>query len=367
MTRPYLFSWWQRLALLLFLLAVAAQVWFWRGNASLRTSIPRATLAPEPKMRRPTFQTGVAFPQWGKDAYSARDRNWQIGLREIGAQTGARWISITLDFTQPSLSSTHLQAGPQVPLPQAFSEGIRLAREEGYSVFVQPLITVQGPQSWEGVIHFGSEREASAWFAAYWQVYQPYIVAAARAGANELALGTEFVQLQGWTNEWNRLIAQARAIFPGWLTYDMNWSSLGMANYPSWMQNPALAFVGVSTYVPLTDIPERIAPSALPALWRARIRVALDAFAAQIGKPVLISEIGYRDSPDALYNPYEPQRLRGTDPQEQAAAYDAALQNVLIDPHIAGVFFWAWSYPPFAPNGEPAANTLLHWYTSLLA
>src|SRR5579864_3046032 len=38
---------------------------------------------------RPQFQTGIVFPQWGTNAYSTTDPNWQIGLKDIQEQTGA--------------------------------------------------------------------------------------------------------------------------------------------------------------------------------------------------------------------------------------------------------------------------------------
>jgi len=40
---------------------------------------------------------------------------------------------------------------------------------------------------------------------------------------------------------------------------------------------------------------------------------------------------------------------------------------VIDDPHISGIFFWAWSIPLFAPNWLPASKILHKWYTSYLA
>src|SRR5207247_9622796 len=38
-------------------------------------------------MRRPDFQTGVIFPQWGTTAYSQEDANWHTGLYAIQEKT----------------------------------------------------------------------------------------------------------------------------------------------------------------------------------------------------------------------------------------------------------------------------------------
>jgi hypothetical protein len=82
----------------------------------------------------------------------------------------------------------------------------------------------------------------------------------------------------------------------------------------------------------------------------------------RIGKPVLLSEIGYRNSTDSLYTPWAAKTPAAPDPQEQAAAYNAALENSMDDPFIEGIYFWAWSYPIFQPNNLPAAHMLLRWY-----
>ena len=133
------------------------------------------------------------------------------------------------------------------------------------------------------------------------------------------------------------------------------------------MHNPLLAAVGVSVYIPLTDRPQRLDPAILPGLWQEKIGKLLDSFSIQLTKQVFISEIGYRDSAFALYRPWERDaqaQAEPVDPEEQAAAYDAALMNVIVDPHIIGVYFWAWSVPLFEPNWKPAAKILYKWYTS---
>lgn len=381
-----LFKRWQKYAIVLAILCIFFQIWLlgryspWSSinttisseqASSLSTVMPAKEISIERakprQMRRPAFQTGMIFPQWGTTAYGPEDMNWQTGLRDIQEQTAAQWISLTINLSQLSPSASQVLTAQNTPTPEAVAGGIRAARTMGYHVFVQPLITIQGQHAWAGYIQFATEQEAQAWFDSYWQVLEPYIALAAQAGAEELALGTEYEHLQdGWTTQWNQLIARAHAVFPGMLTYDMNWTSL-TSPVPHWMYNSLLNSIGVSAYIPLTNVPERLDPKVIPDLWREKVGKVLDALSVHLKKPVLISEIGYRNSPDALYNPWAMQTLPGTDPEEQAAAYDAALQNVIVDSHIIGIFIWAWSFPPYQPNGEPAANVLYHWYTSPLA
>jgi hypothetical protein len=323
------------------------------------------------RMQRPDFQTGMIFPQWGTAAYSTQDANWTIGLRDIQQQTGAQWIGLPINLFQPALNSTQIMAAEMTPTPEAILEGIRAAHAMGYKVFVIPLLTVAGPlgsiTTWAGSIQFSSLQQTQLWFANYWQAVRPYAVAAAQAKAEQMAIGTEYERLQLVSPSlWNQLINNFHSVFPGALTYDMNWSSLGWA-LPRWMHNQYLTHIGVSVYVPLTDIPERLPPTELPTLWQQKAGILLDSFAARLGRPIFISEFGYRDSTDTLYKPWIWQTQAPPDPQEQAGVYNALLTNIIRDPAITGVYAWGWSVPVYQPNWKPAAQVLYKWYTSPLA
>src|SRR5207244_1687093 len=111
---------------------------------------------------------------------------------------------------------------------------------------------------------------------------QPYILVAAQTGADELAIGTEFQSLeQAPTALWQQLIEQIHTVFPGMLTYDMNWTYLHHA-FPEWMYHRDLAAIGVSTYYPLIFTPQRLDPQLLPSLWRDKVKKYLDGIALQL-------------------------------------------------------------------------------------
>ena len=313
---------------------------------------------------RPLFETGVVFPRWGADAYTSSDPNYAIGLNEIQNQTGARWVELTVDLYQPTKTSTTVEIQSTTPTPEALEAGIQIAHAHGYHVFVAPLLTV-GTSTWSGRISFTKLSQADAWFTSYWSLLRPYLVASAFAGADQFAIGTEFYGLEGnWTSQWNNLISEAHGVFPGILTYDLNFSTLQERQMPTWLENPLLTYIGISAYFSLTSRSERVDPSVMPILWYDDVETLLDNTSVRLGKPILISEIGYRNSSDTLYEPFLQSTSAPPDPAEQAGAYQAALQNTVPDPHIAGIFFWAWSLPPFSPNWLPAAGVLHHWYTS---
>lgn len=340
------------------------------STSSSGITLHRGDGNPDIRMNRPDFQTGMIFPQWGGTAYSPKDANWYPGLTEIRDQTAARWIEIPINFYQASMTTTQVMTTDMTPTTDALASGIRTARALGYHVFVVPLLTVEGPLTWSGSIKYNTLAQTQAWFESYFQAYKPYIIAAAQAQADQLAIGTEDELLQEAPPIlWNSLIEQIHALFPGKLTYDINWSSLYYP-LPPWLRNSYLSAIGVSVYNPLTDAPRRIVPAQIPALWRQTIGKQLDDFAKQISKPIIVSEIGYRNSAYALYRPWERDATamaQPPDPEEQSAAYNAAISNTLVDPLITGIFFWSWSLPPFDPNFKPAAAVMHRWFISSYA
>ena len=341
-------------------------------TSGVPTATPTVAATPVPTQpatfyQRPAFQTGVVFPQWSSTGYGPNDPEWQQGLYDIRAQAGARWLEMPILFSQDSPTSTQVTNGPSTPTVESIAAGIRAARALGYHVFVVPLLGVIGPGEWAASIHFSTYQEEEQWFNNFWQTFQPYAVAAEVAGAEQLSIGTEEVWLQQHAPAalWDTLIARVRRVFSGTITYDMNWTTVSDTP-PTWMSNQNLGMIGVSEYIPLVDVRERLDPPVIFRLWRDKIKRVLDDLSIRLQKPIVISEIGYRNSADALYHPWFPEStVSPPDPVEQAAACDAALANVITDPHIAGIFFWGWdAVGGFKLSGQSAVRVLHKWYTS---
>ena len=131
-------------------------------------------------------------------------------------------------------------------------------------------------------------------------------------GVEQMAIGTELVWLEdnAPASLWNQLIARVQSVFKGTLTYDMNWYPSLYEAPANWLKNPALSKIGLSEYIPLSKLPEGVDPDAMPEIWQEQSREAGRHFAKAVGKQIILSEIGYRSTSDALYNPYSEQSLR---------------------------------------------------------
>lgn len=323
-----------------------------------------AAVTPAPGVFRPTFERGVAFPRWGPHVYGLTDTAWAPDVQQMQIETGAQWVEMTVNLYQQDYTTTSVfSAASGTTAPDDFYIGILTAREAGLHVFVEPILSVVGEPAdpWGGRVHFSDASQAQQWFESYWAAYKPYVVAAASAGANQISIGTELDGLEGaFPNDWRWLLAQVRSIFKGPTSYAINHDSFAKP-LPSWMTDARLTYVGASMYVSLTSAPQRLTEAQIEAQWKLQALPLLDSLSEQAGKPVLISEVGYRDTADAVFDPWSGQSSAPKDPQEQAAAYEAAVRSAIDDQHIAGVFFWAWDNGTFAPT-LPAARALHSLY-----
>ena len=362
-------------AYLFFSIANAAQA----SHVQVNRAVPTATLPVNPVVpaltqqvcksaRQPNFERGIVFPRWSNRAYGGNDQDWLKELPQMQVQTAACWVEMPVEFEQPTLQSTALSVGHNTPSLDAFSYGLHFAHAQGLHIFVTILVTIpSGIEHWVGAVQLTTLVQQQAWFASYWKLVQPYVVAAQQAGVEQLAMGTEIQWLQdnAPASLWNNLIAQFHSVFKGNLTYDINWNALKKPTLP-WMKNPALKMIGISAYVPVIKTSKRIDPQQMPALWGTTVKVLLDHYSTELGEPVFISEVGYRNTVDALYLPWQPKSSAAVDQQEQQGACSAVLQNVLKDPHILGSFFWAWDGAEnLNLKDSPAAQTIGHYYQTL--
>jgi Glycoside Hydrolase Family 113 len=331
------------------------------GNTQFNTG--RSSTQPARANER-IFEKGVAFPHFTPTAYGHTDTAWQQGIQEMKVQTSAQWIEIPILFSQATSSDTHVEASSSTPDVATFVEGIQTAHALGYKVFFVPLVTVRVSGGWSGSIDLPTPQLQQAWFDNYWSALKPYAQAAQANNVEQMAVATELQVLQNQVPAefWNQLFTRVASVFTFTRTYDMNWSSLVLP-MPAWLKSPLFDMIGVSSYISLTDVNRPVPAEQIPRLWQERIKNPLDNLSIQFGKRVLITEIGYRNTSDALYQTWLKSTSAPPDPQLQAQAYNATLLNVFSDPYIAGTFFWGWdNADQYTIKGQPAVQVLQNWY-----
>jgi hypothetical protein len=347
------------------------------GSDARRAAPPSPTITTLPTVASPTpltlatpgdptarsiFENGVAYPKWGAQVYGARDASWPDAAQALRAETGAGWVEMIVSLDQNGYSGTTVYRGPETLTTDALYAGILSVREAGLQVFIEPLLNVHNEtDNWSGKVTFATQAQAQAWFQSYWAAYEPYVMAAKEAGAAQVSIGTEYDKLQNqYPDLWMWLAHQVKLTFSGPVTYDLNHSTLGQP-LPAWMRSPDLSALGVSMYFSLLSAPADLTAPQIERLWEAKALPLLDALSARSGKPVILSEVGYRNATDALYHPWTWKTSAPADPALQGAAYAAALAATASDPHIAGVYFWGWNTGQFSPAAPAIAAMRAAW------
>jgi hypothetical protein len=308
------------------------------------------------------FLRGMTLSAWSREEYA--DPALEAQLAELRAG-GVEWLALTARWLQDERGSTGIRPDPErSPSDASLRRAIRLARGAGLRVLLKPQLDLRG-QGWRGEIAFAREKDWRTWLASYRAFLLHYAELAAEEGAEILCIGVELDGTRHRAGDWRALAGAARERFPGKLTYAANWGR--ETDVAFW---DALDYVGVDAYYPLADGPGR-SSETLARAW-APHRERLARLAERTGKPVLLTEIGFRNVPFAASEPWEWQRAGAPAPEEQARLYRAAVDALGGEPWLAGMFWWHWRVRPpadpaadidYTPQGKPAWEVLRDFYS----
>jgi hypothetical protein len=292
-------------------------------------------------------------------------------LDEI-ADMGFNTVQIVTPIFQRDGAAPQVQViqGPGFgPTTQQLTELFQHAKSLGLRVALMPQVNLTNPRGneWRGKIQ---PPRWSAWWNSYETALNHFLDLAVQSDIDVFCVGCELLTTQKpeHLDRWRKIIAHARARFPGLLIYSTNWDSYDKPGF--WDQLDA---VGISGYWDLTeDAANESFPTddELQKRW-ARIRSGVLSFAQSQGRPVLLTELGYPALPWALRDPWNyintDRVLADGDAQARAYASFIRAWNELIkppaaqnqpvqfasdglaladppggDPRVAGVFFYEW-------------------------
>jgi hypothetical protein len=232
---------------------------------------------------------------------------------------------------------------------------IRQARSKGMHVALMPKFSARPGHGWRG--HFKPKfREV------FWRSYRGMINHYAQLGREEgvrlLFVGSEMAALDTEEAEWRQVIREARARFPGLISYNENQDATRPTQITWW---DAVDIVSSTGYFPLTGTK---APGIkeLKTRWeQTGVRKLLD-MAVTTGKPVMLGEVGYMASSYTGREPYA-ESYGDYRPDLQLRAYQAMLEVLYRYPWYAGEFWWSWNGNPYrTPKDKPAEDLLKAWY-----
>jgi len=265
--------------------------------------------------------------EWGSDAMVET-------MRELAA-LGVNWVAIHPYARIGNDGTVSFRALDTADPPEWLARPIAEGHAMGVKVFIKPHLAYWGSRfSWRGDITF-DDRES---WDRFFRTYAVWIetMAAASAGADAFAVGTELDGTIEHEAEWREITRRVRDVYDGPLTFASNWTDY--QRVPFW---DALDAIGIQAYFPLhtRGVPT---DAELDAGW-AKVMTDVTALSARVGRPVVFTELGYNRSLGAARQPWDYSVDAGAEASDlQARCLDAALRAIDGQPDVVGAFLWKW-------------------------
>lgn len=299
---------------------------------------------------RPFFHKGVNFTAERPDVYRSERAAAMLG--EL-AEHGVNAIAIVpYGFSRRDEPQVRFGGRRIWETEESIERIAREAHERGLKVMLKPQIWVR--RGFPGDLDFSSAAERKAWFDQYRLFVEYYAKLAARIRADVFCVGVEFSRLTRHEREWRALIARARQLYRGPLTYGANWGE----EFETLRFWDALDYIGLNQYYPLPD-----------DLSTDRVVAKVEAVHRKFRKPVIFTEAGFA----SLENPHrEPwaETPRRLSPEDQARCYEAILRAFYDKPWFHGVYWWKVGSNGYGglddgshtPWRKPAMEVVARWY-----
>lgn len=308
---------------------------------------------------------GLTHVSWWHDEYLAPGAE---AARAQLADTGPNWAGVLVTWYMDAPDSgTIVPDALRTPSDAAVRRAIDDLRGRGLKVMLKPHVDVRDG-SWRGAIR---PRDTGGWFASYTDFIVHYAALAQASGVELFCVGTELATLSDARRrrDWEAVVAAVRGVYGGPLTYAANATSPG-DEYTSVSFWDRLDLMGIDAYAPLTGRTDPTRPELVAAWSRNRygqnMVAAFRNWQAAHGKPVLMTEIGYRSADGTNRAPFDFTASAAPDPAEQADCYAAVYEVWSRESSwMRGIFWWNWTVSPpgpgdtdYTPQGKPAEAVL---------
>jgi len=250
----------------------------------------------------PEFQKGITFTHGYRGGNNMRSEASAGALRHLRQRLSDEWIAVNPFGYQTSVHTIGIRFGGD-PRDEHLIDGIRQAQQLGLKVMLKPHIWLseQDGGDCRGTIGFDTEREWKEWFSNNERFLLHYAQIAAQTEAEILCVGVELSRtVTDRPDDWRQLISKVREIYPGPLTYAANW----WGDYDVVEFWDELDYIGINAFFPLTLEEEATDLATLLAGARA-VADQIETVHKRTGKPVLLTEVGFRSVRGATVKPWE--------------------------------------------------------------
>ncbi|MEO8285479.1 MAG: hypothetical protein ABI670_03470 [Chloroflexota bacterium] len=319
---------------------------------------------------------GVNMIGYAPDPYKITNQHDAIASWKA---TGANAIAFAPRWFMDVPSSTAIVPDPSFgsPSDESLIAVIAEAHKQGLRVMLRPYLDVKDG-SWRGLI---TPSNAAAWFANYTAFIDHYLDLAKANNVEEFTLGVEMLSMTDpkYDSYWLGIIADARARFPGLLTYSANWGKSQQVEYSQITWWGKLDYIGISAYFPLYEWDSPSLEQLITGWsnytdhwggtynWVNNIKAVHDRF----NKDVVFTEIGFGSYVNSPARWDQPEKSNMLDLGVQERAVEATMQVWSNVSWFRGIYWWHWE--PYvgsagqndtsdALNNKPAVQVLTRWY-----
>ncbi|MBD3248712.1 hypothetical protein GF336_01585 [Candidatus Woesearchaeota archaeon] len=298
------------------------------------------------------FQEGFTYTSWWHSDYLSSTSDASLDkLRDSGVE----YVSLLVTWYQDDVSSTDIYRwSSKTPSDSALIEAIDDIHSRGMKVMLKPHVDPK--TGWRGDIE---PADWNAWFSNYTAFISYYASLAESNNVEQFCVGTELKKSTPETAQWQDVIADVRGLYSGNITYAANWDNYENVNF--WN---SLDYIGIDAYFPLTAKNDPTLQE-LEDSW-VGYKTSLSDFSDANSKNVIFTEIGYQSIDRTNMHPWW---STGTyDEQEQADCYRAALEILLDESWLEGIYWWDWYYDHdddhdnYGIFGKPAHEVVKEFY-----
>jgi hypothetical protein len=312
---------------------------------------------PLPKVAQmPPNQRGVALGLYEKDPNGS-----YLGLLKEIKALGATHVSIVHPWYMKTAKDEEIYRDSVETTPwSSLVRCIEDAGKVGLEVLLFPILRVADQQyGWRGAL---KPEDVNLFFDNYRALMLRFATLAEQKHLAMLSVGSELASMEVYEQQWRSLIAEIRKVYSGKLVYSANWD-----NYRNTPFVDALDFAGVTGYFELAEADTATTVEDIIHAWRY-VYLDLMRFAESVGKPLIITEVGYLSTTNAAAFPWKEAARNTVDVEIQRKCYEAFRRVWNREPRLEGVYFWQWfgeggpTDYEYTPRRKPAAKELQIWY-----
>lgn len=294
---------------------------------------------------RPPIQRGAVLGLYYKE--ERFDYHEQI---DRVVASGAEWLTLLVSNFVDKVDSSEVEFDAQRTVKASrFLETAAYARKKGLRLALLPIVLIRhaGDDDWRGTL---KPKDVGRFWLSYNRFLMHWTDLARRSGVDLLYVGSEFCSLERNQKAWERIIANARGRFGGWLTYSVNWDHYSVPRF--WH---LLDQVGMTAYFELTKDKDA-SYDKLVSAWR-KVRKDLAKASKDLSRPLVLTELGYPSQNGANTAPWNYYLAQNDiDLEEQADCFRAFAEVMHDAPFLSGVYIF-----DFFEKGGPEDHTYAIW------